>query len=56
MISSLIWLYLIHIGRIDCDNAPWIIYLPIVLAEMISYLKFMPKIADLIFKDNIEGI
>lgn len=52
MISSLIWLYLIQLGKINADHAPWLIYLPITFVEMFIYLKFLlPKIGDMIYGD-----
>ena len=50
MISSLIWLYLLHIGKIVEGNEPWLVYLPIAFVEMFVYLKFLlPKIVDKIY-------
>lgn len=37
MISSLIWLYLLDIGKINPDSAPWLIYLPVCLVEVVVY-------------------
>lgn len=46
MISSLIWLYLYHVGMIDPDHAPWKIYLPIAFIEVVVYLYSLPKVTD----------
>lgn len=48
MFSSIVWLYLIEVGKINPDHAPWIIYLPIAFIECVVYLLSLPKIADLI--------
>ena len=37
MISSLIWLTLVILGKIDYNYAPWGIYLPIAITEMLIY-------------------
>lgn len=58
MISSIIWLILVHNGHINADYTPWGIYLPVVAMEIVVYLKSLPKIADFIDKimDNkVEG-
>lgn len=46
MISSIVWLYLYKIGFIDPDHAPWKIYLPIALVEVVVYLYSLPKVTD----------
>lgn len=58
MISSIVWLILLHMGKINPDCAPWSIYLPIAFIEVVVYLYSLPKIADFIDKvmDNkVEG-
>ena len=50
MISSIIWLYLYKIGEIDPDHAPWKIYLPLVLVEVVVYLYSLPKVTGFIEK------
>lgn len=58
MISSLVWLYLYKIGEINPDKAPWKIYLPIALVEVVVYLYSLPKITDFIDKvmnNKVEG-
>ena len=53
MISSLIWLYFLHIGKIGESNEPWLIYLPVAFVEMFVYLKFLlPRIGDKIYGDK----
>lgn len=46
MISSLIWLLLIKLGVIDPLNAPWEIYIPSLIFEIILDCIFLPKIMD----------
>lgn len=46
MISSLVWLLLVHTGRIDTEHAPWYIYIPVMLFEILVYFKTLPKICD----------
>ena len=53
MLSSVVWLYLLDIGKINPDHAPWKIYLPIVFIECVIYMLCLPKIADLI--DKLRG-
>ena len=58
MISSIVWIVLVMLDKIDTQHAPWEIYLPIAFVELFVYLKSLPKIADLIDKvmDNkVEG-
>lgn len=43
MISSLIWIILIQIGYINTEQAPWKIYLPVCLIEIIVYFKLLTK-------------
>ena len=53
MISSLIWMMLIEKDVINTDRAPWEIYLPIALVEVVVYLFSLPKIAD--WLDKLRG-
>lgn len=46
MISSLIWLLLIKLGTIDPIHAPWVVYIPSFIFEVIMYRIFVPKILD----------
>ena len=46
MISSLIWLLLIKLGVIDPVHAPWKIYIPALIFEVIMDCIFLPKIMD----------
>lgn len=46
MISSIVWLILIELGKIDPQNAPWKIYLPVLLVEFILIIIFLPKFLD----------
>jgi hypothetical protein len=39
MISSIIWLVLVHTGTINEQFAPWGIYLPVCLVEIVVYFK-----------------
>lgn len=43
MISSLIWIILIQIGYLNPDCAPWKIYLPVCLVEIVVYLRSLTK-------------
>ena len=58
MISSIVWLILLHMGKINPDHAPWEIYLPIAFIEIVVYLKLLPKVTDFIDKvmnNKVEG-
>ena len=58
MISSIVWLYLLYNGFIQEGHAPWEIYIPIALVEVVVYLYSLPKIADFIDKvmnNKVEG-
>ena len=58
MISSIIWLIFLEMGKINPDHAPWKIYLPIAFIECVVYLLSLPKIADFIDKvmgNKVEG-
>lgn len=46
MISSSVWLLLIKLGVIDPIHAPWEIYIPSLIVEVILDCIFMPKILD----------
>ena len=46
MISSLIWLLLIKVEVIDPIHAPWEIYIPSLIVEVILDCIFIPKILD----------
>ena len=54
MISSLIWLFLIYIGFINPDKAPWKIYIPAVLLETIILFVLLPKVCDYLDKRREE--
>ena len=41
MISSIIWLVLVQIRKINPDQAPWSIYLPVCLVEIVVYFKLL---------------
>jgi hypothetical protein len=41
MISSIIWLVLVHTGTINEQFAPWGIYLPVCLVEIVVYFKLL---------------
>ena len=41
MISSIIWIILVQIGKINPDNAPWEIYIPVCLVEVVIYFKLL---------------
>lgn len=43
MISSIIWLIMIQAGYINPDCAPWKIYLPVCLIEVIVYFRCLTK-------------
>ena len=53
MISSIAWLILLHMGKINADHAPWKIYLPLVLVEVVVYLYSLPRVTDWI--DKLRG-
>lgn len=58
MISSIVWLILLYMGRINSDHAPWKIYLFLAFIEIVVYLKLFPKILDFIDKvmnNKVEG-
>lgn len=46
MISSIIWLIMIQTGYINPDYAPWKIYLPICLIEVVVYFKLLTKLGE----------
>lgn len=46
MISSIVWLILIYLGKIDPQNAPWKIYIPVLLVEYVLIIIFLPKALD----------
>jgi hypothetical protein len=41
MISSIIWLVLVHTGTINEQFTPWGIYLPVCLVEIVVYFKLL---------------
>ena len=43
MISSIIWLVLVHTGTINETFTPWGIYLPVCLVEIVVYFKLLTK-------------
>lgn len=43
MISSLLWIILIQVGYLNAEQAPWKIYLPVCLIEIIVYFKLLTK-------------
>lgn len=53
MISSIVWLILLDMEKIDSDCASWEIYLPIAFVEVVVYLFSLPKIAD--WLDKLRG-
>lgn len=56
MISSIIWLYFVHLDKIT--DKDWFIYLPIVTVEIIAYLISLPKVCDFIddlMNNKVEG-
>ncbi len=46
MISSLIWLVLIQLGKINADKIAWFIYLPVCMVEVMIYVALLPKFCD----------
>ena len=52
MISSLIWLLLIKLGTIDPIHAPWEIYIPALIVEVILDCIFLPKVLDKLDERN----
>ncbi len=50
MISSIVWLILIKLGMIDAQNAPWKIYIPVLLVEYVLIIIFLPKLLDKVDK------
>ena len=46
MITSLIWLMLLEAGKINPDNAPWLIYIPVCIVEIVVYVISLPKICE----------
>ena len=46
MISSLVWLYLLQIGRISPKSAPWLVYLPVCIVEVAVYFYCLFKWGD----------
>ena len=44
MLSSIIWLILLQTGNINPEHAPWGIYLPVCLVEVVVYFKCLTKI------------
>ncbi len=43
MISSIIWIIFVQLGKINTSNAPWEIYLPVCLLEVVVYFKCLTK-------------
>ena len=43
MLSSFIWLVLLQLGKINAEHAPWSIYLPVCLVEIVVYFKLLTK-------------
>ncbi len=43
MLSSLIWLVLLQLGKINAEQAPWEIYLPVCLVEVVVYFRCLNK-------------
>ena len=43
MISSIVWLIMVQAGYINPDYAPWKIYIPICLIEVVVYFKCLTK-------------
>ena len=43
MISSVVWLVLVLKGVINPESAPWVIYLPVCLIEVIVYFRCLMK-------------
>ena len=50
MISSIVWLILIYFEKLDPQNAPWKVYIPVLLVEFILIIIFLPKVLDKIDK------
>ena len=46
MISSIIWIALLQAGVINGEHAPWIVYIPVCLVEIIVYFKCLTKWGD----------
>lgn len=46
MISSIAWIILVYFGKIDPQNAPWEIYIPVQLIEYVLIIIFLPKALD----------
>lgn len=46
MFSSIIWLILLQLGILDAEYAPWIIYIPACLVEVVVYILLLPKFCD----------
>ena len=46
MISSFVWLYMVIKNIINSDNAPWVIYIPVVTFECILYFYLLIKTCD----------
>ena len=46
MISSIVWLILLQAGIINGEHAPWLIYVPLCLLEILIYIMSLPKICD----------
>lgn len=50
MISSIVWIILVYFGKIDPQNAPWEIYIPVQLIEYVLIIIFLPKFLDKVDK------
>ena len=46
MISSIVWIVLIEIGKINPNNAPRKVYIPIVVIEMVVYFYNLLRCGD----------
>ena len=46
MICSLIWIYMFKAGRIGEELRPWLIYIPAVIVELVSYSRILPKFCN----------
>lgn len=46
MVSSLTWLTLIFMGEIDPEHAPWIVYIPVVMIEVLLYFYLLFRYGD----------
>lgn len=46
MITSVMWLILIAMGKINGEHAPWLIYVPLCLLEIVIYIMSLPKFCD----------